>query len=223
MKRICILHVILFMYLFLFAQNQETLVVFPHTYAGYSDIPVKVTYTISNSNEKMIYDPGDEVIIDCIFEYIPEDKYKGFDPKSIYLVDFQRTLYEYNYQKKKFPSDKNNDITIFGEEAFILTYENRVHKMKIRINFNTRTFTDLFMKYELDRYNVNEIDMAISRTKKIPDGVRRIMPERVYGLWGKNRISNEKRKKFIEEERVNELKKQKAQNLEKNSAIPPIE
>lgn len=200
----------------LFAEKDVTVEVFPHyvSHIGIrTAIPIKVTYTISD--DKAVYMPGDEVIIDCIFEYVPEDKYNGFDPKLIYLVDFQRTLYEYNYSKKISPSKENTDYTILGEEAFILTYKNRVHKMKIKINYHRRTLTDLFLTYELDRYSVNEIDMAISRTKKIPDGVRRVLPERVYGLWGKNRINKDIRIKFLEEERLNDIKQQKEKKIKK--------
>lgn len=216
MKKLIAIILFSFMLFNLFAEKDVIVEVFPHyaSHIGISTaIPVKVTYTISN--DKLIYDPGDEVIIDCIFEYVPEDKYNGFDPKLIYLVDFQRTLYEYNYSKKISPSEENTDYTILGEEAFILTYKNRVHKMKIKINYHRRTLTDLFLTYELDRYSVNEIDMAISRTKKIPDGVRRVLPERVYGLWGKNRINNDIRKKFIEEERLNDIKQQKEKKIKK--------
>ncbi len=204
----------------LFAEKDVTVEVFPHyvSHIGIrTAIPIKVTYTISD--DKAVYMPGDEVIIDCIFEYIPEDKYKGFYSTQVYLVDFQRTQYLEKQFIEKNPSDKGRELTIFGEETFILTHENRVHTMKIKIKYYQKALSGSFVNYEIERFSADEINKIETRTKKFQGNLRNL-PVKYFGLHSKIRPSNEINRKYNEEKRLNDLKKKQKENQEKNSVDP---
>lgn len=216
MKRVVFIVILLVDFLFCIALEVDKNSIMPKnsfTRKGIiEDLPLKVTYTFSN--DKLIYEAGDETLVDIKFEFLNTkiEKIKG---RALEVLIFD----------SKYPEmAKRNEVKIdtFGKNKFVLNDLNRIYRTKHKISFLKRcnlvemlgfqvtTSYDVVLEYykhhaltseEIEKYSKSDrvITFYIETHSSIIRGLKRKELKKKHDLIIENRKKQEEFEKMQKE------------------------
>lgn len=216
MKRVVVIIILLINFLFCFAVEVDENSVMPknsYTKRGLNEyLPLKVTYTFSN--DKLIYEAGDETLVNIKFEFLNTkiEKIKG---RALEVL-----IFDSNYPEIV----KRNEVKIetFGNNKFVLNDLNRIYQTQHKISFLKRcnlvemlgfqvtTSYDVALEYykhrpltseEIEEYSKSDhvITFYIETQSSIKRGLERKELKKKHDLIIENRKKQEEFEKMQKE------------------------